>query len=231
MRRTGRNLTRARARCSPARWPAPRSTAGPPAASAKPWCATSPRLTAWHATWAVPMFRRASGDPRRYRARPAAVWRRGWRRSGSRSSSVALARSGRQETCDELSSQVARPRPSARGRRQRRGPPGRRRGRGHAVGRGRGHGRVGGRHARRARSSSPWPTRWPRSATSSSRSCRRGARSRPSVQAAVPGALVAAAFHHLPAKELADLDQPIECRRAHLLRPPEATEVTADLVA
>jgi predicted dinucleotide-binding enzyme len=29
------------------------------------------------------------------------------------------------------------------------------------------------------------------------------------VQAAVPGALVAAAFHHVPARELADLDKPL----------------------
>jgi NADPH-dependent F420 reductase len=31
------------------------------------------------------------------------------------------------------------------------------------------------------------------------------------VQAAAPGAFVAAAFHHLPARELGELDQPVDC--------------------
>jgi NADPH-dependent F420 reductase len=51
-----------------------------------------------------------------------------------------------------------------------------------------------------------------------------------SVQAAVPGALVAAAFHHLPARELADLEHPMEgdvliCSDHRL-----ATKATSDLV-
>jgi NADPH-dependent F420 reductase len=51
-----------------------------------------------------------------------------------------------------------------------------------------------------------------------------------SVQAAVPGARVAAAFHHLPAKELGDLDHPIESDVLICADDPSATEVTADLV-
>ena len=41
-----------------------------------------------------------------------------------------------------------------------------------------------------------------------------------SVQAAVPKCQVAAAFHHVPAKELGDLDHPIDFGRADLLRLP-----------
>ena len=52
-----------------------------------------------------------------------------------------------------------------------------------------------------------------------------------SVQAAVPRCHVAAAFHHVPAKELGDLDHPIECDVLICSDYPEATEVTADLVA
>ena len=51
-----------------------------------------------------------------------------------------------------------------------------------------------------------------------------------SVQAAVPGALVAAAFHHLPAKELADLDHPIESDVLICSDHRLATEATAELV-
>lgn len=51
-----------------------------------------------------------------------------------------------------------------------------------------------------------------------------------SVQAAVPAARVAGAFHHLPAKELGDLDHPIESDVLICADDPSATEVTADLV-
>ena len=51
-----------------------------------------------------------------------------------------------------------------------------------------------------------------------------------SVQAEVPGALVAAAFHHLPAKELADLDHPMESDVLICSDHRLATKVTADLV-
>ena len=44
------------------------------------------------------------------------------------------------------------------------------------------------------------------------------------VQAAVPGARVAAAFHHLPAKELGHLGQPIETDVLICSRRPPATE-------
>ena len=50
------------------------------------------------------------------------------------------------------------------------------------------------------------------------------------VQALVPGARVAAAFHHLPAKELGDLDHPMEGDVLVCADDPSATEVTADLV-
>jgi NADPH-dependent F420 reductase len=50
------------------------------------------------------------------------------------------------------------------------------------------------------------------------------------VQAAVPGARVAAAFHHLPAKELGDLDHPVESDVLICADDPSATEVTAELV-
>jgi NADPH-dependent F420 reductase len=51
-----------------------------------------------------------------------------------------------------------------------------------------------------------------------------------SVQAAVPKAWVAAAFHHLPARELADLDHPMESDVLICSDHPEATEATAGLV-
>ncbi len=51
-----------------------------------------------------------------------------------------------------------------------------------------------------------------------------------SVQAMVPAARVAAAFHHLPAKDLGDLDHPIESDVLICADDPSATEVTADLV-
>jgi 8-hydroxy-5-deazaflavin:NADPH oxidoreductase len=51
-----------------------------------------------------------------------------------------------------------------------------------------------------------------------------------SVQAAVPGALVAAAFHHLPAKELADLAHPMESDVLICSDHRLATKVTAELV-
>jgi NADPH-dependent F420 reductase len=51
-----------------------------------------------------------------------------------------------------------------------------------------------------------------------------------SVQATVPASRVAAAFHHLPAKELGDLDHPIESDVLICADDPSATAVTADLV-
>lgn len=51
-----------------------------------------------------------------------------------------------------------------------------------------------------------------------------------SVQAAVPGARVAAAFHHLPAKELGDLDHPVESDVLICADDPSATALTAELV-
>jgi NADPH-dependent F420 reductase len=51
-----------------------------------------------------------------------------------------------------------------------------------------------------------------------------------SVQAIVPAARVAAAFHHLPAKELGDLDHPMEGDVLICADDPSATEVTAELV-
>ena len=51
-----------------------------------------------------------------------------------------------------------------------------------------------------------------------------------SVQAAVPGARVAAAFHHLPARELAAIDRPIHSDVLICSDHPGATEVTAELV-
>jgi NADPH-dependent F420 reductase len=50
-----------------------------------------------------------------------------------------------------------------------------------------------------------------------------------SVQAAVPQCMVAAAFHHVPAKELGDLDHPIETDVLICSDHPEATRLTADL--
>jgi NADPH-dependent F420 reductase len=52
-----------------------------------------------------------------------------------------------------------------------------------------------------------------------------------SVQAAVPACHVAAAFHHVPAKELGDLDHPIESDVLICSDFPAATKVTSDLVA
>jgi NADPH-dependent F420 reductase len=52
-----------------------------------------------------------------------------------------------------------------------------------------------------------------------------------SVQAALPRSLVSAAFHHVPAKELGDLDHPIESDVLICSDHPEASEATADLVA
>jgi NADPH-dependent F420 reductase len=50
-----------------------------------------------------------------------------------------------------------------------------------------------------------------------------------SVQAAVPQCMVAAAFHHVPAKELGDLDHPIETDVLICSDHPEATRLTSDL--
>ena len=52
-----------------------------------------------------------------------------------------------------------------------------------------------------------------------------------SVQAAVPGCLLAAAFHHVPAKELGDLDHPIETDVLICSDHPEATDCTSEIVA
>ena len=51
------------------------------------------------------------------------------------------------------------------------------------------------------------------------------------MQAAVPECQVAAAFHHVPAKELGDLDHPIESDVLICSDHPEATEATAEIVA
>ena len=51
-----------------------------------------------------------------------------------------------------------------------------------------------------------------------------------SVQAAVPAARVAAAFHHVPAHELGDLDHPVECDVLVCADDPEALRATSDLV-
>ncbi|MGI9118707.1 MAG: NADPH-dependent F420 reductase [Acidimicrobiales bacterium] len=51
-----------------------------------------------------------------------------------------------------------------------------------------------------------------------------------SVQAAVPKANVAAAFHHLPARELAAIDHPLESDVLICSDHHSATEATADLV-
>ncbi|MDP9071827.1 MAG: NADPH-dependent F420 reductase [Actinomycetota bacterium] len=50
------------------------------------------------------------------------------------------------------------------------------------------------------------------------------------VQSAVPGARVAAAFHHLPAKALANLSQPVESDVLICSDHPSAFAVTAELV-
>jgi hypothetical protein len=51
-----------------------------------------------------------------------------------------------------------------------------------------------------------------------------------SVQAAVPSCRLAAAFHHVPAKELGDLDHPIETDVLICSDHPEATACTSDIV-
>ncbi|MEX2658960.1 MAG: NADPH-dependent F420 reductase [Acidimicrobiales bacterium] len=51
-----------------------------------------------------------------------------------------------------------------------------------------------------------------------------------SVQAAVPRSLVAAAMHHLPAKELGAIDRPIDSDVLICSDHPEATEVTTQIV-
>jgi 8-hydroxy-5-deazaflavin:NADPH oxidoreductase len=51
------------------------------------------------------------------------------------------------------------------------------------------------------------------------------------VQAAVPGARVAAAFHHVPAKELGDLRSPVHSDVLVCSDHPSATEVTIALTA
>ena len=52
-----------------------------------------------------------------------------------------------------------------------------------------------------------------------------------SVQAAVPACHVAAGFHHVPAKELGDLDHPIESDVLICSDFPRATEVTSEIVS
>ena len=52
-----------------------------------------------------------------------------------------------------------------------------------------------------------------------------------SVQAAVPGCQVAAGFHHVPARELGDLDHPIESDVLICSDFPRATEITSEIVA
>jgi NADPH-dependent F420 reductase len=51
-----------------------------------------------------------------------------------------------------------------------------------------------------------------------------------SVQAAVPQCRVAAAFHHVPARELEDLDHPIESDVLICSDHPDATALTSELV-
>ena len=51
-----------------------------------------------------------------------------------------------------------------------------------------------------------------------------------SVQAAVPESLVSAAFHHVPAKELGDLSQPVESDVLICSDHPSATETTIEIV-
>lgn len=52
-----------------------------------------------------------------------------------------------------------------------------------------------------------------------------------SVQAAVPNSMVAATMHHVPAKELGDLANPVESDVLVCSDHPEATKVTMDLVS
>jgi NADPH-dependent F420 reductase len=51
------------------------------------------------------------------------------------------------------------------------------------------------------------------------------------VQAVVPGAMVAAAFQHLPASELGALDRPVESDVLICSDHPEATRVVAGIVS
>lgn len=51
-----------------------------------------------------------------------------------------------------------------------------------------------------------------------------------SVQAAVPGSRVAAALHHVPAKELGDLDHPVESDVLVCSDHPSATELSLDII-
>jgi len=50
------------------------------------------------------------------------------------------------------------------------------------------------------------------------------------VKAAAPGARVAAALQHVPAKELGELDHPVECDVLVCADDPSATQATIDLV-
>lgn len=50
------------------------------------------------------------------------------------------------------------------------------------------------------------------------------------VQATLPRSLVAAAFHHVPAKELGALDHPVECDVLVCSDHAEATRLTSDIV-
>ena len=52
-----------------------------------------------------------------------------------------------------------------------------------------------------------------------------------SVQAVLPQSSIAAALHHVPAKELGDLEHPIESDVLICSDHPDATETTSDLVA
>ena len=52
-----------------------------------------------------------------------------------------------------------------------------------------------------------------------------------SLQAALPGSYVGAAFHHLPARLLADLDQDMDCDVLLCADRPEATEEIQKLIA
>ncbi len=52
-----------------------------------------------------------------------------------------------------------------------------------------------------------------------------------SVQAAVPRSKVAAAFHHVPAKELGDIAHPIESDVLVCSDHPEATETTVGIIS
>jgi NADPH-dependent F420 reductase len=51
-----------------------------------------------------------------------------------------------------------------------------------------------------------------------------------SVQAILPASQVAAAFHHLPARELADIEHPVESDVLICSDHPEATETTSEIV-